>query len=319
MQQKQNAPLLRKSKDEKKATAALLVATTVWGMGFVFQKIALEAGLTPSVINIGRFISATLVLGLVFGKTIRATCRKGYWKSGFLIGTVLFFASHLQTVGMMTTTPSNSAFITAMYVVFVPLVSWLFTRVRPSGVMVVACMFSFAGVAILSVNFSQGFAVSFGDGLTLVAAVLFALQIVLISHYGKEVHYITLAFMQMAAATFWSLIFFLLDGGQWQLYQNPKAILAVLYLGIFSTGLCFLLQTFGQNHLPSAKVGILLSTESLFGTVFSILLGYDDFGLRLLIGGSIIFVAMILPEVWLLIKLKRSQLAQQQRAGNQEE
>lgn len=315
MQQHNNA--FPTKREEVKATIALICTTVVWGMGFIFQRIGLDAGLTPATLNVGRFVLAAIVLGLIFFKSIRKHYKKGQWKYGVLIGTMLFFASHVQTVGMQYTTPSNSAFITAMYVVMVPFGSWIFTKVRPKGLSVLACLMSFVGVVILSADFSGGFSMGFGDALTFISAILFAFQIVFIDLWGEHIHYTVLAFLQMAGATFWALVLFVAEGAPMDGFTNPTALGAIIYLGLFSTALCFCLQTYGQHALSSARAGILLSCESLFGTLFSVILGYDKPGLRMVIGGALIFVAMVLPELWTYLRGRGAKRAAAQRAGEE--
>ncbi|MDR3173067.1 MAG: DMT family transporter, partial [Treponema sp.] len=105
--------------DRPLAMGALVLVTIVWGWGFVFSNMALEAGLRPAAIMVARFTLAALLVGVAFRKTIRANYRSGQWKSGLLVGGFLFLGFFIQILGLERSTPSNNAFITGAYVVMV--------------------------------------------------------------------------------------------------------------------------------------------------------------------------------------------------------
>lgn len=289
-------------RNERLATLGLVVVTILWGGGFVFTKMSLNAGLSASAVLFGRFALATVLLGIVFGRQIKRHYQKGQWKGGLVIGLILFSAFYIQTLGLESSTPSYSAFLTATYVVMVPILWWIVTKKRPQAVMFVSCGLSLAGAGVLSLNFDGGAAIGLGDALTLISAVLFAAQIVATGILGKTMHYTVLVFFQFAVATVLSFGAFLITDRDFSGFVHPEGILSLLYLGILSTGVCYVLQTMAQRHLSSAKAGIIMACEAVFGTVFSVLLGYDQLTTKMVVGGLVMFAAVLLPEVWLARK-----------------
>ncbi|MGD9559369.1 MAG: DMT family transporter [Oscillospiraceae bacterium] len=284
-------------KNERWATAGILLITVIWGWGFVFSRMALNAGLGPAGVMFGRFGLAAVLIGLVFFKDLRRQYRPGQWKSGLLIGVFLFLGFYLQILGLERTTPANNAFITATYVVLVPLLWWAITKRRPRNILFVASVLSLVGVAVLSVDPSAGFSASLGDGLTLLSALMFACQIVATGILARTMAPSVLVFMQMLVAGVLSFLLFVLVERDFSGFANLEGAASVLYLGILSTCVCYFIQTIAQRHLSSAKAGILLATESLFGALFSVLVGYDQFSVRMVVGGTIMFASMVLPEL----------------------
>ncbi len=285
-------------KTKRISVMALFVVTIIWGGGFIFSKMALDSGLAPSLIMMTRFLFAALLTGVIFRKTIKKEYKKGQWKSGLVIGAILFGGFYVQMIALKETTPANSAFITGSYVVMIPLIWWAITKRRPPAIMFLATLISFTGVTILSVNFADGFAASPGDLLTLLAALFFATQIVVTSLLARTIHPTVLVFMQFAVSGLMSLVFFLFSGADFTPFRQPSAVISVAYLAIFSTFTCYLLQTNAQRHVPTAQAGMILATESLFGAAFSVLLGYDTLTVRFIIGGLMMLVSIMLPELW---------------------
>lgn len=285
---------------------SLLVCTLIWGGGFVFVRMALNAGLSPAGVELGRFALASVVLSIFCMRPIKNNYRPGQWAKGGIIGLFMFGGFFLQTIGMQHTTPANSAFITGTYVVIVPIIVWVFTKKRPSLVIFAACLLSLTGVGILSLNFSQGFSFALGDGITLLAAMLFAGQIVAMSYLARTMHPLVLVYTQIIAAAICSLIAFLIMDRNFAAFFNLSAAAPLAYISILSTCFCYFLQTRAQRFLPPATVGMLLATESVFGAMFSVLTGYDKPNIRMFIGGFVMFAAVLLPEVWTSLKKEAS-------------
>lgn len=280
------------------ASLGILLATVIWGWGFVFVRFSLDAGLSPAAVMLGRFTISTVLLSILFFRTLRRQLRAAHWKRGIIIGLLMFVSMMTQTTGMQSTTPGNGAFITASYVVMVPIVWWVVTRQKSPPITIFSCVLAMAGVVILSVDFSGGFSVSIGDAIILFSAVLFACHIVAITKLGHGIHHISLAFMQFVTAAVCAFVVFMITDRDVSGYATWEGGVSMLYLGILSTCLCFTLQTAAQKHLSSAKAGILLSTEALFGAVSSVIAGYDILSVRMVVGGLIMFSAIILPDVW---------------------
>ncbi len=283
----------------------LLVVTIIWGSGFIASQYALDAGVGPAAVMAGRFLVAAVLIGAVCHRRIRRAYKKGQWKAGAIVGLFLYAGFYVQTLGLANSTPANNAFITSSYVVMVPLLWWAVAKKRPHPIVFAACLVSLAGVAILSLDLSAGLRVGFGDALTLLSALLFAAQIVATGHFARDIDPVVLVFMQLAVAAVCGCATFALVDRDLSFMARPGAVLAVAYLGAFSTCLCYFLQTVAQRHLSSTRTGILLATEALFGAVFSVLAGYDSASPRMLVGGLVMLVSVLLPSLRLFTQRRQ--------------
>lgn len=279
------------------SNAALFIVAIIWGSGFIGTQLALDAHLSSSCIMFGRFAIATLIIGSIFYKDIKQGMKKEYLKGGFVIGLFLFLAFYVQTLGLTYTTPSNNAFITAANVVMVPFLWWAISKQKPHAKIFVSSILCLAGIGILSVNFANGFSLGIGDLLTFFSAFLFACQIVATGILAQKMDPKVIVFLQFFVATILAFLVFMLTDRDFTAFASVKGMGAVLYLGIFSTCLCYFLQTTAQQHVASAKAAIILSTESLFGTLFSVLLGYDKLSVNMIVGGIVIVASILMTEL----------------------
>lgn len=280
-----------------KGEIALLFAAFVWGLGFIGVKMALDFGMRPGFIVCVRFAIAALLLFAVFHKSIFHLTRSQLWKGG-LAGLLLCLGYIFQTVAQNYTTPSSNAFITSSNVIMVPFLSILFTRKCPPLKSFLCALLCFLGMVILSYQGAQ-FSFNTGDVLTLCCALCFAAHIAYLAHVSPQEDTKILTFVQMLAAGILSLFYVLLfEGVPYTPQQLAAGIWPILFLGIFPTCIGFFLQTYGQKHLSSpSKVAIILALESTFGSLFSIILGYDILTWNLLLGGLIIIGSLILSEI----------------------
>ncbi len=289
------------------ADLSLLITTIVWGTGFPGMVYALNSGMNISFILLIRFTVASIILVLLFSKRIRKM-RKQDLMHGLIAGTFLFLAFFIQTVGLQYTSPSNNAFITATYVIMVPFMSWLLFKNMPQRKYFILPFVTFLGVVILTYRPGTGFNFTIGDTFTLVCAAFFALHVAYLDTASKVTDTGILTFVQLATAAVLSFLYFLVfDRGSAGVEVNwSQGLLWAIYLGVFATFVAYFLQTFAQKHTTSTKTAIILSCESLFGSLFSVLLGLEPFTVFLVAGGTVIFSSVILSEMKLpLRKTKR--------------
>lgn len=218
-------------------------------------------------------------------------------RMGATIGFCLYAAMMVQTFALNVTTPSNSAFITTSYVVITPFVTWLMLRVKPKKKTYICGALCLIGVFILTRVPGEVFAMSPGDALTLVAAVLCAFQMTFIYRYSTYLPTKLLTFMPLAVT---ALLSFLTA-----LFTNKISFvgidLSVCILPIILTVLCATigagyLQAFGQTHVEPSRAAIIFSLESVFACITSVLLGFDKISANLVIGGAIIVSTIIISE-----------------------
>lgn len=271
----------------------LIVTAIIWGSAFVVMKNSV-AVISPTYLLALRFTIASIALMAVFWKRIIAI-RKSDLLCGGLLGVFLFISYFFQTYGLKYTTASKNAFITTLYVILVPFLHWFFNKKKPSGNNMAAAVIAVLGLALISLE--GDLCVNIGDLLTLLCSFFFAFHIVFIDRYTTDHDPIGLTVIQMVMAALLSWAAAPVLEGPLDFGVIDKSMMAgLLYLGIFSTMLCFLLQNVGQKHLSPSTSSIILSFESVFGLLFSILFLGDLVTPKLIAGCVLMFASVILSE-----------------------
>lgn len=287
---------------ELRSTAELVVAGSLWGFGFPATIWALQA-LTPSAIMFYRFVGAAL-LGAVF-----VFFRPGGWRrhapvlarqlrTTWFAGLLLALAILPQTIGLQTTTAAKSAFITILYVVFVPLKAALFLRDRQPWRIYVAIPIALGGIAlIVNLELAQW---TVGDTWTLVCAFFAATHIL---YLGRRARATEDTFFFSAGQNFWTGIFCLLplaaglDHGSWRLGDlTGTPLLGLLALTVGSSFIAFTLQVRAQRHLAPAVASILFLLESPFSALFAFFLLGETFSPLQVTGGLVIIFCCVLVQ-----------------------
>lgn len=279
------------------AIGALILVTVIWGGGFVASDIALES-MKPFQIMMVRFLLASVLMGVISRGQQKSEeklkDRAGAIKAGILMGVTLFMGFAFQIIGLQYTTPSKNAFLTALNVVIVPFIAFVILKKKIGAKGIVGAVMSVLGVALLSLN--GNFTVSLGDGLTLFCAVGFAFQIFFTSEFVKKYPASVLNTVQMFTAFVLSAISLMIFGEN-DFHVTTQGWLSVLYLGVVSTTICYLLQTACQKYIDETKAAIILSMESVFGTIFSILILHEVVTVRMVIGCAVILAAVIISNM----------------------
>lgn len=270
----------------------LLFATLIWGTSFFILKNAIDVFPTFFVLAV-RFSLSAVLIGLIFIKKIIKIDKKAALH-GAIIGLVVAGAYALQTVGLKYTTPSKNAFLTAVYVVLVPFLSWLFLRKKPYIKNVIAAVLCILGIGLVSIN--GDFTIGIGDFLTIISGIFYALQIVFTAKYASDDDPVQLVFTELAVvgAIFWIISL--------SVEKMPTGItftsfLPILYLAFICTAVAQFCQMVGQKHTSSNSAAIILSLETVFGTLFSVIFYHEVLTLQLICGFAIIFIAVLLGEI----------------------
>ena len=279
------------------AIGALILVTVIWGGGFVASDIALES-MKPFQIMMVRFLLAYVLMGVISRGQRKSEeklkDRAGAIKAGVLMGVTLFMGFAFQIIGLQYTTPSKNAFLTALNVVIVPFIAFVILKKKIGAKGIIGAVMSVLGVALLSLN--GNFTVSLGDGLTLFCAVGFAFQIFFTSEFVKKYPASVLNMVQMFTAFVLSAISLMIFGEN-DFQVTTQGWLSALYLGVVSTTICYLLQTACQKYIDETKAAIILSMESVFGTIFSILILHEVVTVRMVIGCAVILAAVIISNM----------------------
>ena len=210
------------------------------------------------------------------------------------MGIALFAGFAFQIIGLQYTTPSKNAFLTALNVVIVPFIAFIILKKKVGMKGIIGAIMSVIGVALLSLN--GNLTLSLGDGLTLLCAVGFAFQIFFTGEFVKKYPASVLNMVQMITAFVLSAVSLVIFGEN-DFQVTTQGWLSVLYLGVISTTVCYLLQTACQKYVDETKAAIVLSMESVFGTIFSIIILHEVITLRMVIGCAIILAAVIISNL----------------------
>ncbi|MGY5807887.1 DMT family transporter [Rhizobium sp. LEGMi198b] len=279
------------------ANLVLLLAAAIWGGGFVAQSTAMKA-IGPFWFIGLRFAVATIVvLPFVWMENRKAKkpLTRRNWLSFFLIGVALFGGAATQQIGLLTTTVTNSSFITGLYVVFVPLIAVVFLRRPPHWIVWPAALTALGGIYLLSGgSFSR---LTVGDFLTVICALFWAAQITLagssVSETGRP---LGISAMQFAVTAIAALaVAVIAEPISFAAIQ--AALGEILYVGIFSSGLAFALQLIGQRYTTAPQAAIFLSSEALFGASLGSLLLGETMGPLGYAGCTLMFIAMLAVEL----------------------
>ena len=285
-------------KEQIKGSAQLLFATLIWGCAFVAQSVGMDH-LGPmtfqairSALAVLALLPVTAILDRSPGSFLPRWKAKGLWKTGILCGLALFVAQGLQQVGLIYTEPGKAGFITAMYIVLVPVLGlflgrkcglrvWLSVALAVGGLYLLSC------VGVTKVNI--------GDLLILGAAAAFAVQIVLIDNLAQALDGLRLNCIQFLVVTVLSaLTAVFTETFSWQGVLD--CALPLLYTGVLSSGAAFTLQILGQQHLPPEPASLIMSLESVFAVLAGWVLLNQTLRPVEAVGCGLVFLAVILSQ-----------------------
>ena len=297
---------MKENNTTRLARLALLLATLIWGSSFVVLKNTLDT--VPILLLLAvRFIGAGVLLSAVFWKKLRLI-DKSYLASGAIIGLFLFLAYTFQTYGLARTTPGKNAFLTAFYCMLVPFLFWITDKKRPDRYNIIAALMCITGIGLVSLT--DSLTIESGDLLTLIGGFFFGAHIVVVAKFSKKKDPVLITILQFfycgIFAAVGSILFETAPHG-W----IGNAWIPLLYMMVFCTGVTLLCQNWGQAHLPPSNAAILLSLESVFGVIFSVIIYHEALTPRLLSGFCLIFAATIVSETKLDF-LKRSKPQKEQ-------
>ena len=280
-----------------RANLMLLMAGAIWGMGFVAQSTAME-NLGPWLFIALRFtVAALTMLPLALRENMRAGSLPEWadFAKFAMIGLTLFFGMAAQQSGLLTTSVTNSGFLTALYLIFVPLLGIILFRQLPHVIIWPAALCALFGIFLLAGGKLD--AVAQGDWLTIVCAVFWALQILLINRFahagGRPVTLAVTQFVVTAVLGFAAALAF-------ERIDLTAAILSapeILFAGVFAGGIAFTLQAVGQRHTSASQAAIFLSSEALFAALFGALIMRDRLPPAAWVGCALIFAAILATEL----------------------
>ena len=279
-----------------------LVTAMIWGTAFVAQSVGAEY-MGPFTFNTARAVIAFMfLLGLCGlralwrrrrGETPAASSRRDLVLGGLCCGTALSVASFFQQKGLETTTPGKAGFITALYIVLVPLAGLALGKKVPRALWLGVAL-AVAGLYCLCVT--EELTITGGDLYVLVCAFCFTAQILVVDYFTNKVDGVALSCVQFLVMTVLSAAGALAEAPP-PLELLPKYLGPVLYVGVFSSGVAYTLQILAQKDSNPAVVSLLMSMESLFAAVAgAIILGSRMTG-REYLGCALMLAAVVLAQL----------------------
>lgn len=272
------------------AAAALLALAACWGSTFFLIKDLLDRVPTLDFLAV-RFAIASVALLLVAPKAL-GRLSPVVRKHAVVLGVLYGLAQILQTAGLAHTPASISGFVTGLYVVCTPLLAAAILRTRIPPITWAAVLLATVGLGVLALN---GFSIGYGELITLVSAILYALHIVGLGAWSTAEDAVGMTILQIMVIALLCTIATAHDGivfpdrtGDW---------VAVAYMAVVVGALGLLGQTWAQAHLPPTRSAIIMSMEPVFASIFAVWLGGEDLTTRLLLGGGMVLVAMLTVEL----------------------
>jgi drug/metabolite transporter (DMT)-like permease len=275
------------------AEIVLVLITIIWGSTFTIVKKALLQ-VSPILLVALRFWIATVVVIAFMPGQFRhipsGTILKGLALSAAFLGGFVF-----QTLGLRDTTPSNSAFMTSLCVLLVPVLGLLIFRHRPSVQTVVGILIATGGLILLLAD-SSDFSLRSGDFLTLICAFLFAFHILFVGRFVRQTNYRHLIFVKIAcSAVLCSVMAPLLESPFviWDSYL----IFYLFILGVLATATAFFLQGWAQQYSNPNHTALIFSLEPVFATLFAFIILDQSFSAKEWVGGILILIGILVSEI----------------------
>lgn len=292
-----------------KGNLILLLTSFIWGTSFIAQSIGVET-ISPTAFNGIRSIVGGLVLIPVILAIDAIKKRHGQQVQridktliigGVLCGIFLCLASTLQTAGMVYTSPGKSGFITALYMVIVPIIG-LFSGKKPSLAVFFAVIIALFGMYFLCID--TDFNINKGDVLTFFCAIIFSAHILVIDKYSPKVDGVKLSCIQFFVCGFINIIWMFFDTPKPDFSNILNCWASIGYAGVFSCGIAYTLQIVGQKYTDPTSASILMSLESVFSTLSTVVLvalGWSLTGgalsFREILGCCLMFIAILLVQL----------------------
>ena len=286
-------------KNKLSGTLALLLATVIWGSAFIAQSVGMEH-IGPMTFQASRCgLGALFLIPVIFlfekdkRQYFKNWTNPKLWKTGFFCGTALFVAAGLQQVGLVYTTAGKAGFITAMYIVLVPILG-LFLKRKPPFSAWISVIVAVAGLYLLScVGASE---INLGDILMLGGALGFAVQITLVDELAGDLDGLRLNCIQaFVCAVLSALVMAFTEAPT--ISGISAATIPIGYAGIFSMGIAYSLQIVGQKHLEPTPASLIMSLESVFAALCGWLLLNEQMSITELCGCALVFAAVILSQI----------------------
>lgn len=288
-------------KNKHRGELLLFLTSFIWGFAFIAQKLGSDY-IPPFTFNFLRNLTAGLFL-LIYAfvrknktrEKMNSITKTATIRGGITTGLVMAIAVSFQQTGVYFTTSGKAGFITSLYVVIVPIIA-IFMGKKVSKKTAIAIILALIGLYLLTVKVEDGFSINKGDILIFIGSLFFAFHILFIDYYSVKSDSVKMSMLQFFVASLVSLLLMIL-------FEKPeldlviKGIFAILYMGVFSSGLGYTLQIVAQKDTDPTISSLILSLEAVFAALFGFIFLKEVPNERELIGGILMFSAIILAQL----------------------
>lgn len=270
----------------------MIIVTLFWGSSYLFMKMGLESIQGFNLVAL-RFGIAFILAGIVFYKRFRHIDVHTI-KSGFILGTILFSAISVVTIGVTSTSASNAGFLFSLAVVFVPLLLAIIFRKRPEKKIIFGVAFSIMGIALLTLN--HGLQISAGDFLIILGALLYAVYIIITDKLTKNADSILLGIIQLGITGVLGLLFS-------YIFENPRlpdtteSWVSILALGVLCSAFGFIGQTVAQKYTTPAHTGLIFSLEPVFAAIFAFIFAGEILPAKGYLGAALVLTGLFIAKI----------------------
>lgn len=296
-----------------KSSLMLTLTAFIWGVAFVAQSVGMDY-VGPFTFNSVRaFIGGLVLLPMLplldrlSGrppeelKAERESQKKTLIIGGIVCGALLATASSLQQIGIIYTTAAKAGFITALYIVLVPILG-IFMKKRPSVLVWISVALAAAGMYLLCIT--EGFTIGFGDIMMLLCALAFSFHIIAIDHFSPQVDGVRLSMIQFfVCSVLCAFPMFFSEKPTVSAIWDAK--LPILYAGMLSCGVAYTLQIIGQKNMNPTIASLILSLESVFSCLAGWLILNEALSAKELTGCALVFIAILLAQLPMPVRKKK--------------
>jgi len=267
----------------------------IWGATFVTVKKSLEyMGVFPFLF--WRFFLGAMVIMFFILYKGRYNLNRKTVIGGIIAGIALFGGYFFQTLGLKYTEATRSGFITSLFIVMIPIFSFLILKHIPTKKNFIGIVLSFAGIYFFSTNADFSFYMNKGDLITVLCAISFGIQIPLVSYFVKNENILEFTFIELLFVSLLAGVYSLFSGDSFVLI-NDFMYFSIILCGIFATGICFLGQSIVQNKVSPTQAAVFYTTEPLFAGLTGFLVFNERLSTIQIIGASFIIAGILVSEM----------------------
>ncbi|MEY8745212.1 DMT family transporter [Paenibacillus tundrae] len=276
----------------RRADIQMLLATVIWGSSYLFMKSGLESMQELNLVAF-RFAIAFIAAAVIFHRRL-FRMDIGTLVAGTVMGTALFAAFVFITYGVQRTTTSQAGFLISLAVIFVPILTTIIHRRMPDRRLMMSIIVAVTGLGLLTLQ--HELSLHTGDILCIVAALIYAIYIMIAGKFTPKHDPLTLGTVQLGVAAIWGIAAtFLFESPR--LPDSPESWAAILGLGVLCSGIGYILQTLAQRHASPTRTSLIFSLEPLFAAAFAFSFQGETLTLQGYTGAALMLVGVLITEI----------------------